>query len=145
MDISGFIAAAESLSENSLDELAGFYAQDACFTDPFQTVKGQAAIRQVYADMFAHLHQPRFRSVHLMGAADPANHEAVIGWEFEFALGPGKPRQRIPGCSRLRFDTQGKIREHLDFWDASRLMQSFPLIGPVIGWIRRKIGHPARP
>jgi steroid delta-isomerase len=141
MDITAFIAAAEALDPQHLDRLLAFYADDCRFTDPFQSVSGQSAIQQIYADMFTHLHEPKFRDVHLMGAATSAPAEAVIGWTFEFAIGPGRPVQRLSGCSRLRFNAQGKIQDHTDFWDGSRLMQAFPVVGPVIGWLRRKIAH----
>jgi len=103
MDTAAFIAAAESLSRQELDRLLEFYADDCEFTDPFQTVRGKSAIRQVYSEMFTHLHEPRFRDLHLIGAAAPGSAEVVIGWTFEFAIGPGKPLQRLRGCSRLCF------------------------------------------
>jgi hypothetical protein len=141
MDIAAFIAAAEALDQQNLDRLLECYAEDCRFTDPFQTVSSKSAIQQIYLEMFTHLHEPKFRDVHLMGAATNAPAEAVIGWTFEFSIGPGKPRQRLPGCSRLRLNAQGKIQDHTDYWDGSRLMQAFPVVGPVIGWLRRKIAH----
>ena len=141
MDTAAFIAAAESLSHQELDRLLEFYADDCEFTDPFQTVRGKSAIRQVYSEMFTHLHEPKFRDLHLIGAAAPGSAEVVIGWTFEFAIGPGKPLQRLRGCSRLCFGPLGKIQDHTDYWDGSRLMQAFPVVGPVIAWLRRKIAH----
>lgn len=141
MEIADFIAAAEALDPQHLDQLVAFYADDCRFTDPFQTVIGKSAIQQIYAEMFIHLHEPKFRDVHLMGAATSPPAEAVIGWIFEFAIRPGQPLQQIPGCSRLRFNAHGKIQDHTDYWDGSRLMQAFPVVGPVIGWLRRKIAH----
>lgn len=143
MDLAAFIAAAESLDRQSLDRLLDFYAEDCQFTDPFQTVSGKSAIRRVYSEMFAHLHEPKFRDVHIMGTTTGAATEVVIGWTFEFAVSPGKPLQRVLGCSRLRLNAHGNIQNHTDFWDGSRLMQAFPVIGPVIGWLRRKIAHPS--
>lgn len=144
MDIAAFIAAAQSLSKDSVEQLSAFYADDCRFSDPFQTVQGSRQVQAVYRDMFEHLDQPCFQQVRLLGAPDHARQEIVIGWDFEFALASGRPRQRIAGCSRLILNAEGKIQEHTDYWDASRLMQALPLVGPVIGWIRKKIGHPAR-
>ena len=143
MDIAAFIAAAESLNRDSIERLSTFYADDCRFTDPFQTVTGRAQVQAVYRDMFEHLYQPCFSRVRVLGAPDPAGQEVMIGWDFEFSLANGRPRQVIAGCSRLVLNTEGKIQEHVDYWDASRLIQAFPLIGPVIGWLRRKIGHMA--
>jgi len=122
MDSRAFIEAAEALSPASLDTLTNFYAENAIFTDPFQTVNGRPAIRRVYAAMFDNLDAPRFKDVRVL--ASPGNAQLMLRWTFEFA-----------------FDAQGLVTRHTDFWDASRLMQGLPLIGPLIGWIRRKIAH----
>ena len=143
MDVAAFIAAAESLNQNSVQQLSAFYAEDCRFSDPFQTVQGRDQVQAVYRDMFEHLDQPRFSRVRVLAAPDPAGQEVMIGWDFEFSLAKGRPRQVIAGCSRLVLNADGKIQEHVDYWDASRLIQTFPLIGPVISWLRRKIGHTA--
>ncbi len=139
MDTKTFVAVASTLSVETVDHLAAFYAPDAIFTDPFQTVSGRAKIAHVYRSMFQQLDNPRFVNVRVLGAASAA--EVMIGWDFEFAFKPGGGRQSIPGSSRLTLDEQGMIREHLDYWDASRLMQALPVVGRLIGWLRQKIGH----
>lgn len=148
-DIAEFIALADKLGPDTLDAFVACYAQDCMFTDPFQTVHGRKEVRRVYLDMLTHLHAPRFCNVRLLGAADPGHRpmaaraqEIVIGWDFEFAISPGKPRTLIAGASALKLNDRGEIIEHRDYWDASRLMQAFPVIGPAIGWLRRKIGQP---
>jgi steroid delta-isomerase len=139
MDSRAFIEAAEALSPASLDTLSNFYAENAIFTDPFQTVNGRPAIRRVYAAMFDNLDAPRFKDVRVL--ASPGNAQLMLRWTFEFALKRQGARQSIDGTSLLEFDAQGLVTRHTDFWDASRLMQGLPLIGPLIGWIRRKIAH----
>jgi steroid delta-isomerase len=143
MNYDDFIAVAENLNRENVGQLAGFYAPDCQFTDPFQSVIGRDRVAAIYRDMFRQLHEPRFTNVQLLGAPDTAGSEAVVGWTFEFALGPNKPRQRIAGCSLLTFNAQGLIQTHTDYWDASRLMESLPLIGTIIHWLRQKIGHAA--
>ncbi len=139
MDTKAFVTAASTLSGETVDALAAFYAADAVFTDPFQTVKGRTNIAHVYRSMFQQLNNPRFVNVRVLGAATAS--EVMIGWDFEFAFKPGGHRHVIPGTSRLTLDAQGMIAEHLDYWDASRLMQALPVIGRLIAWLRQKIGH----
>jgi len=114
-------------------------SENAVFTDPFQTVTGRPAIRGVYATMFDNLDAPRFKNVRIL--ASPGNAQLMLRWTFEFALRRQGVRQSIDGASLLEFDAQGLVTRHTDFWDASRLMQGLPLIGPLIGWVRRKIAH----
>jgi hypothetical protein len=139
MDTNAFCAVAAGLSIRTVDDIAAFYAPNAVFTDPFQTVTGRTKIAHVYQSMFQNLDNPRFVNVRVLGAVTPT--EVMIGWDFEFALKPGGSRQSIAGASRLTLDDQGMIQQHLDYWDASRLMQALPLVGRVIGWLRQKIGH----
>ncbi len=139
MDTKAFIAVASTLSVETVDHLAAFYAPDATFTDPFQTVRGRTKIAHVYRSMFDQLDNPRFVNVRVLGAEAPG--EVMIGWDFEFAFKSGGARVTIPGSSRLTLDHQGMIHEHLDYWDASRLMQVLPVVGRLIAWLRQKIGH----
>jgi hypothetical protein len=143
--ISQFMALAQTLSLENIDRFVACYAQDCVFSDPFQSVRGQAEVRRVYLEMLQHLHQPRFRNVRILGGPMPEAGppcEVMIGWDFEFSLAAGKPRTVIAGASLLRLNPQGNITEHRDYWDASRLMETFPVVGKAIGWLRRKIGQP---
>jgi hypothetical protein len=139
--IEPFIRAAEALTPDSVDALGAFYSEHCEFTDPFQTVRGRNAVIQVYRDMFTHLYIPQFRNVRVLGAprSKEGGQEIVIGWEFSFSLSEKKPRQTIPGCSLLQFDENLQIVRHFDYWDASALMQALPMVGAVVGFIRRKI------
>ncbi|MFZ9345779.1 MAG: nuclear transport factor 2 family protein [Burkholderiaceae bacterium] len=136
-----FIRAAEDLSPRSLESFSMFYAPECRFADPFQTVVGRTRVLHIYKGMFDDLEAPCFRNVRLLGAVSESAREAVIGWEFEFALDKRSARQSIAGCSRLLFNDHGEIQEHVDHWDASQLMQALPLIGRLIAWLRRKIGR----
>lgn len=139
LNIEGFIQAARHLGPTSVSTFAEFYAADCVFSDPFQTVKGRQAVENVYRSMFKNLHLPGFYDIRIIAA--PTQQELMLQWRFEFAFKAGGDRHSIMGSSLLEFDAAGLIARHTDYWDASRLMQSLPLIGPVIAWIRRKIAH----
>jgi steroid Delta-isomerase len=141
--IEQFIRAAETLSIDSVETLGSFYSLDCEFTDPFQTVHGRDAVVGVYRDMFLHLHEPKFCNVRLLGLPKTAGRgqEFVLAWEFSFSLSAKAPRQRIPGCSFLTLNEDLQIVRHFDYWDASALMQALPLVGPVVRFVRKKIGR----
>ncbi len=139
--LDAFIAEASQLTPQSVDRLASFYAEHCEFQDPFQTVQGRAAVAAVYQNMFEQLHGARFTNVRLLGGADTASGETVIGWDFQFALGKHAPPQVIAECGLLRWNAEGKVHQHIDYWDASQLMQGLPVVGRVIGWLRQKIGQ----
>lgn len=147
-DAAAFMAVASELTADNIGRLADFYAQDCEFQDPFQTVRGRPAVARIYQDMFRQLDRPAFTHVQILGSTlTDQTCRFIIGWQFEFALRGNGNRHAIPGCSMLEIDAEGRIASHIDYWDASRLMQVLPLVGPLIRWLRRKIGHttPASP
>jgi len=141
--IDPFIHAAETLTADTVETLGSFYSETCEFTDPFQTVQGREAVIGVYREMFSHLHTPQFRNVRVLGMpkATTQGQEVVLAWEFSFSLSAKAPRQHIAGCSLLQLNEDLQIVLHFDYWDASALMQALPLVGPVVGFVRRKIGR----
>lgn len=145
-DAIAFTRAAQALRANNIDNLAAFYAQDCEFTDPFQTVHGREAVTELYRAMFQGLSNPRFLNVETREIAVPAGYshqELAVRWDFEFAFRPTGGRRTIAGLSLLTLGQDGLIARHVDYWDASQLMQELPLIGRLIHWVRRKIAQAA--
>jgi steroid Delta-isomerase len=127
----------ESISPADVASIPALYAEDAWFKDPFNEVRGGAAIAAVFAHMFEQVEGPRFvvREALVDGAA------AMLVWEFEFAfrrpLPPGT--RSIRGVSHLRFDADGRIAFHRDYWDAAEeLYEKIPLLGALMRLLRRR-------
>ncbi|MCX8005085.1 MAG: nuclear transport factor 2 family protein [Burkholderiaceae bacterium] len=123
----------ETLAPESLARLHEVYTEQAHFTDPFNDVRGIEAIRRVFDHMFAHLAQPRFeiRAGHVAGRA------AFVTWDFRFGL-RGRPCA-LHGASLLHLAADGRIEQHVDYWDAAALYERLPLIGPPLRWVRRRL------
>lgn len=120
-----------TLTPQSVQQLARFYAADAHFKDPFNDVHGIAAITAIYRHMFATTEQPRFVIARRIVDGD----QAFVTWTFEFGL-KGKPYV-IAGGTHLSFDEDGLVILHRDYWDAAEeLLQKLPLIGGPIRWLR---------
>lgn len=134
-----------SLTPASLGEIDRYYASDARFRDPFNDVRGTAAIAGIFRHMFEATTDPRFT---VLERATSRRSEWLY-WEFEF--GVGGRRLRIPGASRLTFDAAGKVTEHLDFWDpVAGIWSHLPVIGGAVRWLARRFSaapatsHPPR-
>lgn len=133
------IAAYESLRPQSIDALLACYAENARFRDPFNDVVGRRAIGAVFAHMFETVEKPSFR---VSGRFDSAD-AVVLRWEFGFHSARLGGAQAITGLSTLRFDSDGLVVEHLDYWDASgNLYEKLPLIGGLLRWLRRSLAAP---
>ena len=124
----------ESLTPESLERLGEFYAADAWFKDPFNEVRGLEPLRRVFAHMFETLRAPRFRI--LERVADERG--ALLTWEFHF--GAGRREYVVRGATHLRFDAQGRVDYHRDYWDtAEELYAKVPLLGGLMRWLRRRL------
>lgn len=119
--------------------LGQYYAPDARFKDPFHDVQGVPAITAIFTHMFEALHEPRFVFIdHIVGAQ-----QAFLTWDMHFRFRRWRTHQpeHIYGATHLRFDAQGRITLHRDYWDsAEELFEKFPLIGPGVRWLRKRAG-----
>lgn len=124
----------QQLTPQRLVDLPALYAPDAAFKDPFNEVRGVAAIERIFRHMFDQVEAPRF-SVHtriLQGDA------AMLGWVFSF-----RSRGRVVevrGVTHLVFDAQGRVSLHRDYWDAAEeLYAKLPVIGALMRWLARRL------
>lgn len=132
----GLIALYEQLSPAHLSALDAHYASDAHFKDPFNDVRGVPAIRQIFAHMFATLDQPRFTVTQHIVQGD----QAFLAWELRFRMRRWRAgvAQCIHGATLVRFDAQGCVALHRDYWDAAQeLYEKLPVLGGLMRWLRR--------
>jgi predicted SnoaL-like aldol condensation-catalyzing enzyme len=131
------IAAFESLTPDTVDALAALYAADATFRDPFNDVRGRAAVARIFSHMFEQVGAPRFEVHSAMSEGDAA----WLDWTMHFTM-RGQALQ-IVGATRLRFDDAGCVVEHRDYWDAAQaLYEKLPVIGGAMRWLRRRLAVP---
>ena len=126
----------ESLTPADVARLAQFYALDVWFKDPFNDVRGVPAVQRVFAHMFEALDEPRFvvRDVIVQGD------QCFLTWDFLFRLRRfERALQTVRGGSHLRFDAQGRVQVHRDYWDAAEeLYEKLPVIGALMRWLKRR-------
>jgi steroid delta-isomerase len=129
----------EALQPADVDRLGELYVPNAYFRDPFNEVRGVPAIRRIFARMFGQLDDCRFTIRETVVDANGA----MLVWDMTFRLRRLRPQEirRIHGATHLRFDAAGRIAYHRDYWDAAEeLYATLPLIGPVMRWLRRRMG-----
>jgi steroid delta-isomerase len=127
----------QTLSIESVAEIAKVYSEDAYFCDPFNAVTGIAPIEHIFGEMFMRLHDPRF----VITETIAQENSAILIWDFDFRIKSLKPQlpRRIHGLSHVRFAADGRVNYHRDYWDAAgELYEQFPLIGSVLRWLKRR-------
>jgi len=133
----------ETLTPASLDDLGQFVHPRVRFADPFHDLQGMENMRAVFVAMFAAIPDVRFEV--LASAAEGQG--AFLHWRFtgRFARAPSR-RLDFEGTSVIRFDERGLVTAHLDYWDSSAgLLQHFPVMGPLLRWLRRRVAAAVRP
>jgi len=135
--LAGIVRFYETLAPDTLDQLAGLYAADARFKDPFNDVVGIAAITGIFRHMFTTVEAPRFEvTTRLL-----TGREAMLGWDFHLRL-RGRPVV-IHGVTHLSFDTDGLVCLHRDYWDpAEELYEHLPLLGSLMRWLKKRLASP---
>ncbi len=126
--LDALVAYYESLTLASVERMGEYYAPDAYFKDPFNEVRRLADIQVVFHRMYDHITAPRFAVTERVCDANGC----FLVWDFEFRMKLWRPdvTQCIHGVTHLRFNAEGKVTYHRDYWDAAEeLYQKLPLVG----------------
>jgi hypothetical protein len=128
--------------ESARSGVADVYAPNAYLNDTVVGIFGA----EVIGDYFAHA----------AGQADIFNVEFIdvargdvdyyIRWQMTVradALSNGQPVVSY-GTTQFRFDDQGRVLIHKDFWDAATgVYEHLPYVGGAVAYIHRKLGGDA--
>jgi ketosteroid isomerase-like protein len=124
----------ETLSPRNLEALPDYVTPDVRFKDPFNDVRGADAMSRVFRHMFENVAGIRFT---VRNAATDGD-VGLMTWRFEGTL-KGKP-WAFEGASSLRFAADGRVAEHIDYWDAAGdFYERLPIIGWLLSSIRRRL------
>lgn len=126
----------ESFAPPDIPRLPRYYAAQARFKDPFNEVQGIAEVQRVFAHMFEALEAPRFVVRDIVVQGD----QCFLTWDFLFRFRRlARGEQIVHGGSHLRFDAQGLVLLHRDYWDAAEeLYEKLPGLGALMRWLKRR-------
>lgn len=127
----------ENLSPDNMDTLRELYTHDAYFKDPFNEVRGHAAIIGIFNHMFKKVDKPKFVVTTSILQGD----DAFIVWDFMFSeKHKAHVKHRIHGSSHLRFGLDNKVHYHRDYWDAAEeLYEKIPLLESLMRFLKTQV------
>jgi len=138
MNIDALIRFYQELSPESIARFPEFYGINAYFKDPFNEVRDVAAIQRIFSHMFRQVAEPRFTvTERVVDAAD-----AMLVWEFHYRIRhwARAEAQVMRGVSHLKFDADGQVVFHRDYWDtAEELYIKLPVLGLLMRGLRRAL------
>jgi ketosteroid isomerase-like protein len=136
MTLDDLIRFYHDLTPESVERFPEFYSADASFKDPFNEVRGVAAIQRIFSHMFTQVDEPRFVVTERVVDAGGA----MLVWELGFRVrlwGKGQA-QVMRGVSHLKFAADGKVCYHRDYWDTGEeLYMKLPGLGTLMRGLRR--------
>jgi hypothetical protein len=115
------------------------YAEDVYFNDTLKAVEGRAALAHYLGDSAEAVESCR---VEILETTRTANDEHLVRWSMMIRF--KKFRRGVDtwtvGMSHLRFDADGHVVYHQDYWNAADgLFQHIPVIGTLIAAVKRRL------
>ena len=124
--------------KTAIEQTEKVYAPDAFLNDTLKTLHGSPAIRDYFIKTARGLESMTvtFDDVAVSGG------NYYFRWTMDTRmkhLAHGKNVRTI-GVTMVRFDPQGRVLLHQDFWDSAQgVWDHVPVLGTVIRWIQAKI------
>ena len=138
-DLHNVVKFFETISPTSVEQLSSIYTEEVFFKDPFNEVRGIAAVTAIFAHMFEQVDAPRF----VVTTSVLQDDQAFLTWDFLFKMKRfAREEQCVRGATHLRFDVDGRVSLHRDYWDAAEeLYEKLPLLGSVMRGLKRMARH----
>ena len=117
-------------------QMADLYAPEAFFRDGFREVRGLEEMQAYFLSSTETFEECAF------DIQDVAAHEGnyYVRWIMHLRLKRNPTETlRLVGMSHVRFNADGKVTFHQDYWDTSVVYEEAPVLGRVITWIRNRI------
>ncbi|MEM7023373.1 MAG: nuclear transport factor 2 family protein [Pseudomonadota bacterium] len=125
----------ESITRESVVDLRALVAPEVRFKDPFNDLHGVDSMVRVMEHMFDDATDIRF----VIDDRTVRGSLCYLRWRFWFRprrFSHGEPWQ-VEGVSLVRFDADGKVLEHIDYWDAAQqIYERIPVVGVLVRRLR---------
>lgn len=132
--VARYVAFYETLTPESVSQLALHVTSDVYFRDPFNEVRSVEQYCLILSDMFRRCQGPKFTVEETVVDGS----KAFLRWRFLFGSDPRNVRQ-IVGASEILINEAGLVVSHIDYWDTAQVYESIPLLGWVLSAIRRSL------
>lgn len=119
--------------------LQATYAEDVFFNDTLKSIRGRDALAHYLADSAAAVDDCR---VQVLETTRTQAGEHLLRWRMSIRFKRfrrGVDTETV-GLSHLRFDADGRVVYHQDYWNAADgLYEHIPLIGQLIRMVKRRL------
>jgi hypothetical protein len=114
-------------------QTAGLYAENAWFNDTLKTLHGREAVKVYFLKISSHA---AFMRCNVLDFARSGSNY-YVRWTMDVQFKNSKETIRTIGMTQLRFDSEGRIIFHQDFWDSGAgFFEHVPVLGAAVRWIK---------
>ncbi len=133
------------LNKDTMELVDRFYAEDTHFLDPVVDLKGRAAVRKYYENLYANVISIRFEFSGEVSTKTEQGEEKVAFWTMILRHKKlrGGEEVRVVGNSHIRFDAKtGQAIYHRDYFDMGEFIyEGLPVVGPVVRFVKSKMSQ----
>lgn len=135
--IERFITLYTTYTEDNIKKhVRDLYAHNAYYRDSLTDMQGIDNIEAYLIEGTHMMHEVVFN------LQDVAVHDG--NYYFRWITRFSQKRQKdevthLPGMSHVRFNKEGRIVFHQDFWDAGVIYEKLPVVGLFIRWMKKRI------
>ena len=117
-------------------QIGSVYAENLFFNDTLKTLRTRSALESYFIKTAEHADAMKVTVVDV--ARSGANY--YVRWTMEVRFKGARDSVFTIGMTQLRFNEQGLIVFHQDFWDSTAgFFEHLPVLGSAIRWIKSKI------
>ena len=125
--------------ENVKGNASQVYAERTYFNDTLKTIRSATEIEAYLIETAELLYSGTVEYKDTVRSEDGSYY---VRWEMVYEgkkLAGGEPIRTI-GMSQLRFDEQGRVVLHQDFWDSTRgIFEHIPVVGGQVRFIKKRL------
>ena len=112
------------------------YAPHLYFNDTLKTLRSEQAVQDYFLKTTTHVESMRV----VVDDVARSGADCYVRWTMDVRFKGSKKPVRTIGVTLLRFDHEGRIVLHQDFWDpAAGFYEHLPVVGGLLRWIKSKI------
>ncbi|QKI88485.1 nuclear transport factor 2 family protein [Thiomicrorhabdus xiamenensis] len=139
--LAAYAQAYENLNQNTLQsDLSPLLCEQIYFEDPFNRIHGKTDTLSLFEHMFATLQAPKFT---VLDMAVGQNGTGYLYWRFDFRY--RHRTQQFDGMSKVAFDTDGRVRSHIDYWDpAKHVYSQIPILRSLLRFAEQRLALPQK-
>lgn len=134
-----FLETYQKLNADNLELLESIYSTDVHFIDPAHEITGLEKLTHYFLNLYRNISSISFSFDH----SSRDEREGYVQWHMSFThpkLNSGR-EVTIAGVSFLRFNNEGKVYYHRDYFDIGAMVyEQLPLLGGLIRNIKRRLG-----